>query len=73
MRWPSATRSTTAWSSRASYTAGRLENETDDADRDRLTEAFRETHDIRLLFRELVLSAAFRDRAKESDDACISP
>jgi len=55
------------------YTAGRLENETDDADRDRLIEAFRETHDIRLLFRELVLSAAFRDRAKESDDACISP
>lgn len=55
------------------YTQGRREDSADDDDIARLSETFRETPNIRALFRDLVISAAFRTRAKENDDACITP
>ncbi|MBV1862194.1 MAG: DUF1592 domain-containing protein [Nannocystaceae bacterium] len=55
------------------YTQGRREDGIDDDDIARMSETFREAPDIRALFRELVLTAAFRTRAKENDDACITP
>lgn len=55
------------------YTFGRHEDRIDNEDIERLATTFRETPDIRALFRELVITAAFRNRAKENDDACITP
>jgi hypothetical protein len=55
------------------YTAGRREDDIDNDVFDRLSTRFRETPDIRALFRDLVIDAAFRNRAKENDDACLTP
>ncbi len=55
------------------YTAGRREDKIDDDVFDQLSNRFRETPDIRALFRDLVIDAAFRNRAKENDDACLTP
>lgn len=55
------------------YTFGRDESTSDAEDFVRISSTFRESRNIRELFRELVISAAFRGRAKAEDNACISP
>jgi len=55
------------------YTFGRGESTADADDFVRISSTFRESRNIRELFRELIMTAAFRGRAKAEDNACISP
>lgn len=55
------------------YTFGRTESELDDESFMKMSAAFRETRNIRELFRELVITAAFRNRMKVEENECFSP
>ncbi len=55
------------------YTTGDREQDLDEEELMRITDQFRDSRNIRELFRELVLTVAFRDRAKVEANECFSP
>ncbi len=55
------------------YTTGNRVQVLGEEDLERISAQFRESRNIRELFRELVITVAFRGRAKAQDNECFSP